>query len=213
MVEERGQRAEISQLQRQETNRSIRNLAATMTHEELPYDPAAAEQSMLTRALLTATAQQLRGKVGILRQSAPKQAEDVVNTPGYKLLIATVTETTRGRHEGESAETFISRAMVANTPLIHVAVEWKKAAARKVKKDAMSGKNQDVSFTIASGSSSQPILEAPKETPPKITTPFDRDTWKVIEERKEASASDLRDAVEEASTQVAGVTRVSLDED
>ena len=60
---------------------------------------------------------------------------------------------------------------------------------------------------------SRPILEAPKETPPKITTPFDRDTWKVIEERKEASASDLRDAVEEASTQVAGVTRVSLDED
>ena len=74
-----------------------------------------------------------------------------------------------------------------------------------MKKDAKTGKNQDVSFTIASGSSSQP--------PPKITTPFDRDTWKVIEERKEASASDLRDAVEEASTQVAGVTRVSLDED
>ena len=66
---------------------------------------------------------------------------------------------------------------------------WKKAAARKVKKDAKTGQNQDVSFTIASGSSSQP--------PPKITTPFDRDTWKVIEERKEASASDLRDAVEE----------------
>ena len=189
-MEERGQRARISQLQRQETNRSIRNLAATMTHEELPYDPAAAEQSMLTRALTTATAQQLRGKVGILRQSAPKPAEDVVNTPGFKLLIATITETTRGRHESESAETFISRAMVANTPLIHVAVEWKKAAARKVKKDAKTGKNQDVSFTIASGSSSQP--------PPKITTPFDRDTWKVIEERKEASASDLRDAVEEA---------------
>ena len=89
----------------------------------------------------------------------------------------------------------------------------KKAAARKVKKDAKTGKNQDVSFTIASGSSSQPILEAPKETPPKITTPFDRDAWNVVEERKGASASDLRDAVEEASTQVAGVTRVSLDED
>ena len=95
--------------------------------------------------------------------------------------------------------------MLANTPFIHVAVECKKAAARQVKKDAKTGKNQDVSFTIASGSSSQP--------PPKITTPFDRDTWKVIEERKETSASDLRDAVEEASTQVAGVTPVSLEED
>ena len=168
---------------------------------------------MITGALNTATAQQFRGKVGMWMQSAPKPAEDVVNTRGFKLLIATVTETTRGRHEGESAETFIFRAMLANTPFIHVAVECKKAAARQVKKDAKTGKNQDVSFTIASGSSSQPILEAPKETPPKITTPFDQDTWKVIEERKEASASDLRDAVEEASTQVAGVTQVSLEDD
>ena len=196
-MEERGKRARIVQLQQRETNTSIRNLAATMTHEELPYDPAAGEHSMIARAVHTATAQQLRGKVGIWKQSAPNPAEDVVNTRGFKLLIATVTETTRGRHEGESAETFIFRAMLANTPFIHVAVECKKAAARQVKKDAKTGKNQDVSFTIASGSSSQPILEAPKETPPKITTPFDRDTWKVIEERKEASASDLRDAVEE----------------
>ena len=81
---------------------------------------------MITRALNTATAQQLEGKVGMWMQSAPKPAEDVVNTRGFKLLIATVTETTRGRHEGESAETFIFRAMLANTPFIHVAVEWKK---------------------------------------------------------------------------------------
>ena len=152
-MEERGKRARIAQLQRRQTNTSIRNLAATMTHEELPYDPAAAEQSMLTRALYTATAQQLRAKVGMGMQSVGKPAEDVVNTRGFKLLIATVTETTRGRHEGESAETFISRAMFANTPFIHVALAWKKSAACKVKKDGKFGKHQDVSFTIASGSS------------------------------------------------------------
>ena len=156
-MEERGKRARIAQLQRRQTNTSIRNLAATMTHEELPYDPAAAEQSMLTRALYTATAQQLRAQVGMGMQSAPKPAEDVAATRGFKFLVAGVTAETRGLREGESAEEFISREMLANTPM--------------------------------------------------ISTP------KVIEERKEASASDLRDAVEEASRQVAGVTRVSLDED
>ena len=76
------------------------------------------------------------------------------------------------------------------------------------------GKNEEVRFIVASGSSSpHPILEVPKETRLKTTTPFDRNTWGCIEEMKEASADELRFAVEQTETQVKGVTRVSLGED
>ena len=62
-------RMQIAEHQQRETNTSIFNLAATMTHEELPDAPAAAGQSMVIGALCTATAQKLRAKVGILRQN------------------------------------------------------------------------------------------------------------------------------------------------
>ena len=169
---------------------------------------------MVIGALCTATAQKLRAKVGICMQNPPQPAEDLVNTRGYTLLLARVAETTKGRQPGESAEAFISRAMLANAPIICSAVRWKSEAARHVKTHAERGKNEEVRFIVASGSSSpHPILAVPKETPLKTTTPFDRNTWGCIEGMKEASAAELRFAVEQPETEVTGVTRVSLEED
>ena len=71
------------------------------------------------------------------------------------------------------------------------------------------GKNEEVRLI----KETHPILEVPKETPLKTTTPFDRNTWGCIEEMKNASADELRFAVEQTETEVKGVTRVSLGED
>ena len=77
--------------------------------------------------------------------------------------------------------------------------------------DAKIGRNQDVSFITAPDSSLSLFpVEVPKETSPNTETPFDRQTWKLIEELEDASASDFRAAVEEGATEVVGATQVSL---
>ena len=74
--------------------------------------------------------------------------------------------------------------MRANAPTINAAVRWDAEAARYVKTHPKRGKNEEVRFI----KETHPILEVPKETPLKTTTPFDRKTWGCIENMKEASA-------------------------
>ena len=144
---------QIAEHQQHETNTSIFNLSATMTHEDLPDAPTVEQQSMIIGALCTATDQKLRAKVAMFMQNPSQPAEDLVNTRGYKLLLARVTETAKGRQSDESAEDFISRTMRAKAPIINAAVGWQAEAARYVKTHPNRRTNEEVRPIVASGSS------------------------------------------------------------